>query len=65
MTDKETLQSAADEARKAARAARESASILDDYAKYLVQPAYRVKAKAMHATATHKPESRQRCFSCL
>ncbi len=54
MTEKESLQSAADEARKAARAAREAASILDDYAKYLVQPAYSVKATAMHATATHK-----------
>lgn len=54
MTEKEVLQSAADEARKAARAAREAASILDDYAKYLVQPAFSVKTKAMHATATSK-----------
>ncbi len=54
MSDKESLQSAADEARKAARAAREAASILDDYAKYLVQPAFRVKATAMHAAATNK-----------
>lgn len=54
MTEKEVLQSAADEARKAARAAREAASVLDDYAKYLVQPSFRVKATAMHATATNK-----------
>jgi hypothetical protein len=54
VTEKEVLQSAADEARKAARAAREAASILDDYAKYLVQPAYSVKTTAMHATATSK-----------
>jgi hypothetical protein len=54
VSDKESLQSAADEARKAARAAREAASILDDYAKYLVQPAFRTKAAAMHATATSR-----------
>ncbi len=54
MTEKEALQSAADEARKAARAAREAASVLDDYAKYLVQPDYHVRATAMHANATLK-----------
>ena len=54
MTEKEALQSAADEARKAARAAREAASILDDYAKYLVQPAFGSKSAMLHATATVK-----------
>jgi len=54
VTEKEALQSAADEARKAARAAREAASVLDDYAKYLVQPDYHVRATAMHANATLK-----------
>ncbi len=54
MTEKEALQSAADEARKAARAAREAASILDDYAKYLVQPAFHSKATTMRTNATNK-----------
>ncbi len=54
MSDRDVLQSAADEARKAARAAREAASILDDYAKYLVQPAFGSKSAMLHATATNK-----------
>ncbi len=54
MMDRETLQIAADEARKAARAAREAASVLDDYAKYLAQPTFHNKAASLHATATHK-----------
>ncbi len=54
MTEKETLQSAGDEARKAARAAREAASVLDDYAKYLVQTAFSSKSAALRATATNK-----------
>ncbi len=54
MTEKESLQSAADDARKAARAAREAASILDDYAKYLVQPAFHFKATTMRTNATSK-----------
>ncbi len=54
MTEKEALQSAADEARKAARAAREAATVLDDYAKYLVQPTFRFKATTMRANATIK-----------
>ncbi len=54
MTEKEALQSAADEVRKAARAAREAATVLDDYAKYLVQPAFSSKSATLHATATNK-----------
>ena len=54
MTEKEALQSAADEARKASRAAREAASILDDCAKYLVQPAFHVRATTLHLTAMNK-----------
>ena len=41
MTEKETLQGAADEARKTARAAREFAALLDDYAKHVTQPGWR------------------------
>ncbi len=39
MTEKEALQSAGDEARKAAVAARECAEILDEYAASLSDPA--------------------------
>jgi len=61
--EKEALQSAATEARKAARAAREAATILDDYAKYLVQPAFRFKATAMHANATIKLKTANDAFA--
>jgi len=39
---------------KRRKAAREAASILDDYAKYLVQPAFGSKTATLHATATNK-----------
>ena len=54
MTEKETLQSAADEARKAARAAREFAALLDDYAKHVTQPGWRQKADDLHYSAMSK-----------
>ena len=54
MSEKEALQSAADEARKAARGAREFAGILDDYARYLTQPTYRQRADNLHLSALNK-----------
>ena len=54
MTQKEALQSAADEARKAARAAREFAGILDEYAKFIVQPTSRQRADDVHQSAMNK-----------
>ncbi len=54
MTQKEALQSAADEARKAARAAREFAGILDEYAKFIVQPHSRQRADDVHHSAMNK-----------
>ena len=54
MTEKETLQGAADEARKAARAAREFAALLDDYAKHVTQPGWRQKADDLHYSAMSK-----------
>lgn len=54
MSQKEALQSAADEARKAARAAREFAGILDEYAKLITQPNSRQKADDVHLSAMNK-----------
>ena len=54
MSNKDALQSAADEARKAARAAREFAGLLDDYAKYLTQPNFRQRAEDVHLSALNK-----------
>lgn len=54
MNKKEALQSAADEARKAARGAREFAGILDDYARCLTQPTFRQRADGLHLSALHK-----------
>jgi hypothetical protein len=54
VTEKETLQSAADEARKTARAAREFAALLDDYAKHVTQPNWRQKADDLHYSAMSK-----------
>ena len=54
MTEKETLQGAADEARKATRAAREFAALLDDYAKHVTQPGWRQKASDLHYSAMSK-----------
>lgn len=54
MGQKQALQSAADEARKAARAAREFAGILDEYAKFIVQPNSRQRADDVHMSAMNK-----------
>jgi hypothetical protein len=54
VTQKEALQSAADEARKAARAAREFAGILDEYAKFITQPNSRQRADDVHTSAMNK-----------
>ena len=54
MSQKQALQSAADEARKAARAAREFAGILDEYAKFITQPNSRQRADDVHLTAMNK-----------
>jgi len=54
VTEKETLQGAADEARKAARAAREFAALLDDYARHVTQPGWRQKASDLHYAAMSK-----------
>ena len=54
MPEKETLQNAADEARKAARAGREFAGLLDDYAKYLTQPNWRQRADETYRSALNK-----------
>lgn len=54
MSEKEVLQSAADEARKAARAGREFAGLLDDYAKYLTQPSFRQRADETYRAALNK-----------
>lgn len=54
MTEKQALQSAADEARKAARAGREFAGLLDDYAKWLTQPNWRQRADEYHRLALNK-----------
>jgi hypothetical protein len=54
VTEKEALQNAADEARKAARAGREFAGLLDDYAKYLTQPNWRQRADETHRSALNK-----------
>jgi hypothetical protein len=54
VSQKEALQGAADEARKAARAAREFAGILDEYAKFIVQPNSRQRADDVHVSAMNK-----------
>ena len=54
VSQKEALQSAADEARKAARAAREFAGILDEYAKFITQPHSRQRADDVHLSAMNK-----------
>jgi hypothetical protein len=54
VSQKEALQGAADEARKAARAAREFAGILDEYAKFIVQPNSRQRADDVHLSAMNK-----------
>jgi sensor c-di-GMP phosphodiesterase-like protein len=54
VSEKEALQNAADEARKVARAAREFSRFLDDYAKYLTQPAGRERAVELHLSALNK-----------
>ena len=54
MSQKEALQGAADEARKAARAAREFAGILDEYAKLITQPNVRQRADDIHLSAMNK-----------
>lgn len=54
MTEKEVLQNAADESRKAARAGREFAGLLDDYAKYLMQPSWRRRADESFSLALNK-----------
>jgi hypothetical protein len=54
VSQKEALQSAADEARKAARAAREFAGILDEYAKFITQPNSRQRADDVHLSAMNK-----------
>ena len=54
MSQKEALQGAADEARKAARAAREFAGILDEYAKIITQQNSRQRADAVHLSAMNK-----------
>jgi pyruvate/2-oxoglutarate dehydrogenase complex dihydrolipoamide acyltransferase (E2) component len=54
VSKKESLQGAADEARKAARAAREFAGILDEYAKLITQPNSRQKADDVHLSAMNK-----------
>ena len=54
VTEKEVLQSAADESRKAARAGREFAGLLDEYAKYLMQPSWRQRADESYQLALNK-----------
>lgn len=54
MSEKEALQRAADEARKVARTAREFAGVLDEYAKYLIQPAWRARAEELRLSALNK-----------
>lgn len=54
MSEKEALQSAANEARKAARGARELAGLLDDYAKFLTQPTFRGRADERYLSALNK-----------
>lgn len=54
MTEKEALQNAADEARKAARAGREFAGLLDEYAKYLTQPSWHQRAEESYRSALNK-----------
>jgi hypothetical protein len=54
VSQKEALQSAADEARKAARSAREFAGILDEYAKLITQPSARQRADDTHLSAMNK-----------
>jgi hypothetical protein len=54
VTSKEALQKAADEARKAGRAARELGTSLDDYAKYLTQPGWQERADELRRSALNK-----------
>jgi hypothetical protein len=54
LTEKEALQNAADEVRKAARAGREFAGLLDDYAKYLTQANWRQRAQESYRSALNK-----------
>ena len=54
MSEKEALQSAADEARKVARAAREFGRFLDEYAKYVTQPSWLERAGELHVSALNK-----------
>jgi hypothetical protein len=54
VSEKEALRSAADEARKVARAAREFGRFLDDYAKYVTQPGWRERAVELHLAALNK-----------
>jgi hypothetical protein len=54
VTEREVLQNAADEARKTARAGREFAGLLDEYAKFLMQPTWRQRAEEYHRSALNK-----------
>lgn len=54
VSEKEALRSAADEARKVARAAREFGRLIDDYAKYVTQPGWRERAAELHLSALNK-----------
>lgn len=54
VSEKQALRSAADEARKVARAAREFGRFLDDYAKYVTQPDWRERAVELHLSALNK-----------
>lgn len=54
VSEKDSMQSAADEARTVARAAREFGRFLDDYAKLLTQPTRRDQAAEMHIAAMRK-----------
>ena len=54
MSNEETWQNAADEARQAARTARELARLLDEYATQLVLPERRQQAEERHLAAALK-----------
>ena len=54
MTEREVLQNAADQAGKTARAGREFAGLLDEYAKFLMQPNWRQRAEEYHRSALNK-----------
>ncbi len=63
MSDQDLLQSVADEARKAARAARETAALLDNYAKYITQPNSRGQADDLRLTAVSKVNAITDCMA--